>query len=69
LDVALSFAQIAGQADERQKVIRHQGNARKGYDAGLRFITVANVTRFDREILQLKLLALKSALLALGESF
>jgi len=56
LDIALSFAHIAGQAGEHQNVIRHQGNARKGYDAGLRFITAANVTQFDQQIIRCKLL-------------
>jgi hypothetical protein len=69
LDVALSFAEIARQTDERAKVVRNQRNARKGYDAGLQFMSTANITDFEREIIRVKLGRLKSALLNLGEAF
>ncbi len=67
LDVALSFAEIARQTDEREKVIRNQQNARKGYDAGFQFMSTAKIT-FDREVIGVKLRRLKSALLNLGEA-
>jgi hypothetical protein len=69
LDVALTFAQIACQTDDREKTIRTQHNARKGYDAGLQFMSTAKITRFDLEVIEEKLIGLKSALLGLGESF
>jgi hypothetical protein len=69
LDVALTFAQIAGQTGEREKSIRNQLTARKGYDAVLHYVGTASLTRFDQENLTRKLALLKSALLSLGESF
>ena len=66
LDVALTFAQIASQTDNSEKMIRTQRNARKGYDAGHQFLDTAIITRFDREIIGAKLTRLKSALLSLG---
>ena len=68
LDVALSFAEIARQTDEREKAIRNQQNARKGYDAGFQFMSTAKITDFDREVIGVKLRRLKSALLDLGEA-
>lgn len=67
LDVALSFAEVAGQTDERKKTTRYQQNARKGYDAGVQFMSTADVTAFERELIGVKLRRLKWALLNLGE--
>jgi len=69
LAVALTFAQIALQTDKREKAIRNQRNARKGYDAVLRFMGTASLTRFERENITRSLALLKSTLLSLGESF
>jgi hypothetical protein len=69
LDVALTFAQIALQTQDRQKAIHNRQNARKAYDAVLRYMGSASLSRFDRENMMRKLSSLKSALLSLGESF
>jgi hypothetical protein len=50
LDVALIFAQIARRTDKREKEIRNQLNARRGYDAVLQFTGTASLTRFEQEI-------------------
>ena len=68
LDVALTFAQIASETDNSEKMIRTSRNARKGYDAGLQFMSTAKITAFEREIIGVKLKRLKSALLNLGEA-
>jgi hypothetical protein len=69
LDTALTVVQIARQTNEREKAIRNQQNARKAYDAVLRYMGSASLGRSDRGNMMRKLSILKSALLSLGESF
>jgi hypothetical protein len=69
LDLALTCVQIALQTVDREKAIRNRLNARKAYDAGLRFMGGTNLSRGKRENLTQKLNYLKTALVKLGESF
>ncbi len=69
LEVALTFAQIASQTNDREKAIRNQQNARKAYDTVVRYAASATLTHFERERIATKLKLLKSALLSLGEPF
>ena len=66
LDLALTCAQIALQTADREKAIRNRQNARKAYDAALRFMGSANLSRGERENVTQKLTNLKAVLAKLG---
>jgi len=68
LDTALTLAQIARQTPDADKAMRNRQNARRGYDAVLRYLSTATLTVAQRQNFERKLVLLKSALVALGES-
>ncbi len=69
LDVAITFAKIARESTDQEKVIRNRQNARKGYDAVVHFLSTASLTPMGQKTIKEKLEWLKSALSSLGESF
>ncbi len=69
LDLALTLSQIARQTTDRDKSVRNRHNARRAYDALLKYMGSADLPRWDQEKITRRLAALKAILLKLGESF
>jgi hypothetical protein len=68
LETAETFADIALESDDSEKVARNKGNTRKGYDTARRFLNAITLTPDEERLMQEKLDCLGSKLLELGES-
>ena len=69
LDTALTFTEIALQAEDAEKRKRNRHNARTGYDTLMRLLPRVTPMRADAEILAEKFDRLKANLQKLGERF
>ena len=67
LRTGLTMARIALEAESRNKVDRNRANARKAYDAALRFIAKTPLTDEEAEEIRAMITRLKLALAELGE--
>ena len=67
LAVGLSQARLASRAKRRNEIEQNRTNARKAYDAVLRFMPKVNLTPSDEKEIKAKLGELKSKLKLLGE--
>jgi hypothetical protein len=68
LDTGLQFASSASIARHEDRKARNRKNARKAYDALLRFIPKGSLTREESDEIARRLACLKSTLLNLGEN-
>lgn len=64
-----TLAKIASDATYRDKSDRNRANARKAYDAVVRFAPRVNLSLEETEEIKSKLQELKSGLQTLGEEF
>lgn len=67
LETGLTFTRIAHVADRGAKVTRNRANARKAYDAVLRFAPRVPQTAAESKAIEVKLEKLKAQLRELGE--
>ena len=67
LAVGLSQARLASRAKRRNEIEQNRTDARKAYDAVLRFMPKVNLTPSDEKEIKAKLGELKSKLKLLGE--
>ncbi len=68
LATGLTLSRIAHHANHPDKADRNRANARKAYDAVLRFTPQVNLSQEETEEIKSKLAKLKAALQSLGES-
>ena len=69
LGVARTSVKIAVDSTNREKILRNRGNARKAYDAVIRFLLTAEVEPNERKRLDREIASLKSSLIQLGDTF
>ncbi len=69
LDVGITFAEIALDTDDQDKMKRNTKNAHKAYEAVLGFLVKTALTPAERATINEKAAFLKSLLERLGEAF
>lgn len=69
LQTGLTFAKVALESKDPNKILRNTLNARKAYDTLLHFLKEAELNNADQVKVQQLLRKLKSDLLELGQSF
>ncbi len=69
LDLAITFAKIARESEDKEAITRNQLNARRAYDSVTHYLSTAVLTQVEEENIKTKLEYLKNALADLGEPF
>jgi glycerol dehydrogenase-like iron-containing ADH family enzyme len=69
LDVGITFAEIALDSNDQDKIKRNTENARKAYETVLHFLPQTTPTQAERAKINEKAASLKSLLQRLGETF
>jgi len=67
LEVAETFAGIALESDNREKILRNTKNARTGYETILRFLDIIPLEMRKQKYIAQRLTSLKLKLVELGE--
>lgn len=68
LETAETFADLALQSDDVEKISRTRANARKGYDEARRFLNAISLTPEEEKTIAGKMRTVESKLLELGET-
>jgi hypothetical protein len=68
LETAETFADLALQSDDVEKISRTRAHARKGYDEARRFLAAISLTLEEEKTIASKMKTVESKLLELGET-